>query len=258
MSFGFYYAALKILSGFLIQSDNFFLKPHQLKPINSEPILLRPEQPVWVLVFLLAVIALLMGIRIFYRKSFSELVSAFFSFRYSSQLVRDDNILLQRTSIILSIIFNLTLALFLYQALTALKWNLPFAAEGFRAYIFFALLISAIYAFKLIILKIAGFVFDITQEMETYVFTVFLTNNMFGLLLLPVVVINFLYPSFIISQFTGVAVLCIAGIFFLYRLIRGVLISRESPQYSPVYLFFYLCALEIAPLLVLVKVLIPH
>ncbi len=249
---------VRIFSGFKVQSNNFFLKPHALQPVNNEPILLKPEQPFWLLGFLLIVIALLMAVRIFYRKGFSELLSAFFSFRYSGQLVRDDNILLQRTTVILSIIFNLTLALFIYQSVTVLKWNLPFTITGFKAFLFFALLISAIYAFKFLILKVAGFVFDITQEMETYVFSVFLINNMFGLLLLPVVVVNFLYPSFAISQVTGIAVLCVAGIFFLYRLIRGVLISRETSNYSPVYLFFYLCALEIAPLLVLVKVLTPH
>src|SRR5258705_7652475 len=96
---------LRIFSGFQIQSDNYFLKPHHLEPVNSEPILLKPEQPIWLLVFLLAVIALLMAVRIFYRKNFSELVSAFFSFRYTGQLVSDDNIMLQRTTVILTIVF---------------------------------------------------------------------------------------------------------------------------------------------------------
>lgn len=247
---------LRIFSGFRIQSDNYFLKPHELEPLHSEPILLKPEQPFWLLAFLLTILALLMAVRIFYRKSFSELASAFFSFRYTSQLVRDENILLQRTTIILTIVFTLTLAMFFYQSGTLLKWNLPFAITGFKAYLFFALLISVIYTFKFLILKIAGFIFDISQEMETYVFNVFLINNMFGLLLLPVVIINFLYPSFSITQIMGLSVLIAAGIFFLYRLIRGVFISRESGERSPFYLFFYLCALEIAPLLVLFKVLI--
>lgn len=246
---------LRIFSAFQIQSDNYFLKPHQLHPVHQEPVLLKPEQPFWLLAFLLAIIALLMAVRIFYRKSFSELLNAFFSFRYTGQLVRDDNILLQRTTVILTIVFTLTVSLFLYQSGTALSWKLPFAVKGFNAYIFFALIISAIYALKFMALKMAGFIFDIAPEMETYVFSVYLINNIFGLLLLPVVLINFLYPAFI-TQFTGIAVLLIAGIFLLYRFIRGILISRESSQHSPVYLFFYLCALEFAPLLVLVKVLI--
>jgi hypothetical protein len=247
---------LRIFSAFQIQSDNYFLKPHELEPLHSEPILLKPEQPFWLLAFLLTILALLMAVRIFYRKSFSELANAFFSFRYTGQLVRDENILLQRTTIILTLIFTLTLAMFFYQSGELLKWNLPYVATGFKAYLFFALLISAIYTIKFLVLKITGFIFDISQEMETYIFNVFLINNMFGLLLLPVVVINFLYPAFSITQITGILVLIIATIFFLYRLVRGVFITRESGQHSPFYLFFYLCALEIAPLLVLFKVLI--
>src|SRR5215216_5631845 len=107
---------LRIFSGFRLQSDSYFLKPHELQSVNSEPILLKPEQPMWLLIFLLTVLSLLIIVRIFYRKSFSELVSAFFSFRYTSQLVRDDNILLQRTTIILAVVFTFTVALFLYQS----------------------------------------------------------------------------------------------------------------------------------------------
>lgn len=247
---------LRIFSGFQVQSDNYFLKPHELAPVHGEPILLKPEQPFWLLVILLLIVGLMMAVRIFYRKSFLELISAFFSFRYSVQLIRDENILLQRATIVLTIIFTLTLALFLYQADVVSQWKLPFTPSGFNAYIFFALIISAIYAFKFMVLKIAGFIFDIAQEMETYVFTVFLINNMFGLLLLPVVVINFLYPSMPGIEAVSFSILGLACIFLLYRLVRGVLISRESPYHSSLYLFFYLCALEIAPLLVLVKVLV--
>lgn len=246
---------LRIFSAFQIQSDYFF-KHNELAPLHKEPVLLRPEQPFWLFAFLLLVIVLLMAVRIFYRKSFSEMAHAFFSFRYTGQLFRDENILLQRTNIILTIAFILTLALFFYQSGAIVKWNLPFAAASFNAYIFFVLIISAIYSLKFLVLKIVGFVFNIEQEMEIYVFNVFLINNMFGLLLMPVVIINFLYPALPITEILGISILCTASVFFLYRLIRGILVSRESEQHSPVYLFFYLCALEIAPVLVLVKVLI--
>ena len=46
----------------------------------------------------------------------------------------------------------------------------------------------------------------------------------------------------------------IAAAFFLYRILRGILIGMASPDRSPVYLFLYICALEFAPLLVLIKV----
>src|SRR5690242_2266602 len=66
---------LRIFSTFGIQSDSYFHKPHELEPLHSDPIPLKPEQPFWLLAFLLTILALLMGVRIFYRKSFSELAS---------------------------------------------------------------------------------------------------------------------------------------------------------------------------------------
>jgi hypothetical protein len=50
------------------------------------------------------------------------------------------------------------------------------------------------------------------------------------------------------------AVFIIGGA-FLYSTIRGLLVGITSPVSSIYYLFLYLCTLEFAPLLVLIKIL---
>jgi hypothetical protein len=47
--------------------------------------------------------------------------------------------------------------------------------------------------------------------------------------------------------------LVLAAIAFLWRLFRGLQIGLGAGSFSPLYLFLYLCTLEIAPLMVLIR-----
>ena len=203
---------------------------------------------------LLVITSLVIIVRIFYRKNISELTRAFLSLSVTSQLVRDESILLKRTSLILTIIFNLSAAVVAWQYGSVLMQKLPFALNDFGRFLMFAFLISLIYSLKYLILKLAGLIFETDAEMDAYVFNIFLSNNLFGMVLFPVAALLFLYPHLSDSRFVFIGIVTIAAAFFLYRILRGILIGMASPDRSPVYLFLYICALEFAPLLVLIKV----
>ena len=49
---------------------------------------------------------------------------------------------------------------------------------------------------KYVILKLAGLIFETDAEMDAYIFNIFLSNNLFGMVLFPVAVLLFLYPQF--------------------------------------------------------------
>ena len=62
--------------------------------------------------------------------------------------------------------------------------------------------------------------------------------------------------SDIISLNTGIKIALVTGaLAYVYCLVRGILIGISYQRFSPFYLFVYLCALEIAPLLVLIKLI---
>jgi hypothetical protein len=52
-------------------------------------------------------------------------------------------------------------------------------------------------------------------------------------------------------------ILCVVlvGMAFLYRLFRGISVGVSTPSFSPLYLFLYLCTLEIAPLMVVWRII---
>ena len=242
----------------LFDSEQPLFQQHELTPVHDGAVPLNASHPLWLFLILILIAALAITARIFYRKNISELARAFLSLSVTNQLMRDESILLQRTSLLLTVIFNLTAAFMLWQFGAAFASGLPFALSDFSRFLVFAFIIAVIYTMKYLLLKLAGFIFGLDEEIDAYIFNIFLSNNFFGMVLFPGAVLLFLYPQLSQSSIVSTIVIITAALFFLYRILRGILIGRALPSYSPVYLFLYLCALEIAPLLVLLKIAAPQ
>lgn len=238
-----------------VKPVNFF-QGHELKVIHNGPQSLNRLTPDWVFPMLLLIVVAFAWLRTFYNKYFIQIVSAFFNNNLTNQIVRDESILVQRASILLNIVFYLVAALFLYFVSVHFNWVPLGIGLGLSRYIFFALVVSAVYAMKFLILKICGYLFNQSKEMSAYIFNIFLVNNLLGILLIPIVALLAFSTSISMTLVIYISVGFI-GIGFLYRIIRGFFIGITSPVFSLYYLFLYLCALEIAPLLVLIKILNP-
>jgi hypothetical protein len=224
---------------------------HELQPSHDLPQQLKNTNPDWLFLVLLTVIGALTYIRVFYRKNFFQIISACFNNNLTNQIVRDENLLMQRASVMLNISFSIVAAAFIYLVSIHYDWSLEGMDTGFIRFVFFALLISAVFTLKFLVLRFCGYLFNLGREMSTYIFNVFIINNLLGLVLLPFVAL------ILFGNLPGTALIYIAlGIItlaYLYRIGRGMLIAFGYNGFSPIYLFLYLCALEIAPLLVLVK-----
>ena len=227
---------------------------HLLHPSNHEAKLLNRFSPDWLFPIILLVLAIYAVLRIFYSKYFSQMIMAFINNNLTNQIVRDENLLLQRASIYLSVVFNLIAAMFLYLISIRLGWELGGLAEGWKRFLFLAGLVSAIYALKFLVLKIAGWLFDSEREMSVYIFNIFLINNVLGMALLPFVCLM-AYNQALGINFLIILCVVLAGLAFLYRLFRGLTVGLSAASFSPLYLFLYLCTLEIAPLMVVWRII---
>lgn len=227
---------------------------HELKVVHDGPQLLNRTSPDWVFLILILVLAAFAWLRTYYNKYFVQIMSAFWNNNLTNQIVRDESILVQRASVILNILFNLVGALFLYFVSIYYSWPLGGIGTGLNRFLFLALIVTAAYAVKFLILKICGYLFHITREMSTYLFIVFLINNILCLLLIPLVSL-FAFSNFINAGWLMVASIILVAIAYLYRIVRGLAIGWTSAVFSPYYLFLYLCTLEFAPLLLLIKIL---
>jgi len=225
---------------------------HQLQPVHSNPVPVMHRTSDWFTVILVFVVIAFTWIRVFYFKIFRQLFAAFFSNSISNQVVRDENILIQRASILMSFVFYLTASLFIYQVSEYFNWDYPFLGDGFLRFLVVSLLVAFAYSFKMVLLKGLGEVFELDRPVASYIFNIFLINNMLGLILIPVIVTI----AFVVTYSTGIIIyagVALVIIAFIYRLVRAFSIWVTLPGVSIFYLILYFCTLEIAPLLILVK-----
>ncbi len=233
-----------------------FFTSHMLPVTHARPLAGETYQAAWVFYTLLFIVLLFTWVKAFYNKTLRQIADAFFNNIATNQLVRDENILVQRTSVILTIVFNLSLAFLIYQASIHYEWNSEYAGSGFGRFLLISLVVSFIYSMKFILLRLVGFIFNGDKPVGTYIFNIFLINNVLGMLLIPLIIgVAYLPAGY--REFLIKIALSLFFAAFLYRIYRGVLVGTTVPDLPIVYLFLYLCTLEILPLMIVMKAVIP-
>jgi hypothetical protein len=109
-----------------------------------------------------------------------------------------------------------------------------------------------VYFIKFVGLKISGWLFNMEEAAHSYIFIVFVVNKMIGILLLPfIVIIAFTTGDIYSIAFT--LSWCLIGALLIYRFILTYTAVRNQVKVNPFHFFLYLCAFEIAPLLLIYK-----
>lgn len=210
------------------------------------------NHPFWVFAILLFCVSLIGYMRIFYSARFNNHIKSFLVPRLANQLMREEYSLTHPVSIFLSLNF------FLMVSLIALLWMNRLRATEYFSLSFTSLLllfvfVVGIYFIKIIFLKLIGYFLNKPQETDDYIFTIFLLNQGVGIILLPMLVL-ICYGSAHLQTIFFVISFVLLGFFFLYRISRGGMqaLNFGTPVF---YIFMYLCALEILPLLIGIKLL---
>ena len=148
---------------------------------------------------------------------------------------------------ILYFVFAVNAGLFLYFMYSELlaKSSLPFLWRC-------VVLIGAIYVVRHLFMRYLSFVYPFKKEIEQFSFTVLIFNIFLGLLLLPINVFVAFSPEPFHSFFLY-AGLAVFAIVYIFRQLRGIFISSRLVFNNKFYFFLYLCAVEIAPALLLLK-----
>lgn len=114
--------------------------------------------------------------------------------------------------------------------------------------------LAMLYLLKFLVLKLAGWIFAVQEGMETYSFIVFTVNKILGLALLPAVVLIAFTAQPVLDFAITISWILIAGLFIFRYFLAWTAVAREV-KVSRFHFFLYLCAFEIAPLLIIYKAL---
>lgn len=240
-----------------ISSTLFYGKPHLLTTVdqltgNPREITAGNE---WML---LAIFVSLLSVAFAWFHFAPEMaltIKSVIGVRFFYQLVKDAQLLNQVNSYLLFANYVMVLALLSYQVMDQL---FP-VSESVPAHplVIYGILLAALiffYLLKALIINLIAWVFNTRKASLFYFEHIFVSNVFIGLLFMPLVFYNAFSPS-ISSIYFMMVLLLLANI---YKLIRGAILSYGASGFSVFYLFLYLCGVELAPLLVIYKLLFTY
>ena len=193
--------------------------------------------------------------RVFFEKYFNNLLTLFFRVSLRQQQIREQVLQTPLPSLLLNILFIMSGGLY---ACFLLHYSQIGASIRFWVlYLYCMLLLGAIYLVKFLVLKFIGWVFSISRATDIYIFIVFLVNKMLGIFLLPFLIIITFSSTGVREIFITIS-LAMVFVLWSYRVLAAYRPIRNEIKLTPFYFFLYLCAFEIAPLLLIYKVLLTY
>jgi len=202
----------------------------------------------YIFAFSVGLALLLMFFLLFRKMKLKNVLMASFSDSKMSVLIRDSKVKNDFSLFPIPLIYYSALAMTAYIAMRDIYqthiWgvtDLPF-------------MIGVLMSFSLIrhsLIKLLGFICGESATIKNYTVASNLFQMMGAILAIPLVIIagyvNVLYVW---------VVLAVVGLVFLLRLARGLAMVLSRSGVSKLYLFYYLCIIEIVPILIVVKILI--
>jgi hypothetical protein len=203
----------------------------------------------WIVLSFLSCFIIIAWVQFFYFKRMRQIYYAPLSQRFLNLLTREGNLFKERISIALTIIYLFTYSLFLS---LIIREFIPGALTGFLDYQVFAFCSAALVLFwllKLYVIRFLGTVFRTSSSTMDYLQNILVSIFITGLILLPLLILTLYLRSGILLYITLITI-CLL---YVFRVMRGYFIGISLKKFSYLFLFVYLCTLEILPLLVILK-----
>lgn len=194
-------------------------------------------------------------VRIFFEKYFGNLLTLFFRVSIRQQQIREQVLQAPLPSLLLNGLFIITGGL--YAAYMLRYYHFAEAVNFWILYLNCMVVLILIYLVKFLVLKACGWVFSISRATDTYVFVVFLVNKMLGIFLLPFLILITFSGQTARDIYVTLSLIMVF-IFLIYRILASFRPIRNEIKLTPFHFFLYLCAFEIAPLLLIYKVLLTY
>ncbi|WP_347528508.1 DUF4271 domain-containing protein [Mucilaginibacter sp. CAU 1740] len=212
----------------------------------------RPSRDPWTVVTIIGMLLYIAVLNLVLNKDVSNVYTSFYSKRVLSIAGKEEGPVSTWAFLGLFALFCATFGLFLFQ-LAAYK-GVYYSVAGSRLFIYIVVAVVILFSLKFLILKVLGFVFDINKLVSEYLNILHLTYFNIAFAFLPVVICFSLLGAQYIPLLLAITLVIII-IIFVWQYIRSSVNIISTFRFHKFYLFTYLCALEICPVLILIKAL---
>ena len=200
----------------------------------------------WLVLFTLLLLAIVINVQ---RNVISKIVKSITNENVLKLLKREENNGLSGHYIMLYVIFFINFTCFIYLMAKYYK-----GFDGFNNWLVIYGAVTVTYLLRHISMTFIGNIFNISKDSSLYSFTIMSFNIFLGLVLIPVNLVVAFSPVEISSATLQVGIGLII-ILLLIRLARGLLVGARFISENLFQFFIYLCTFEIAPILILLKIL---
>lgn len=244
----------------ILAGTQFVLLGHPTFAFNKDPVsqnieIRRQRSDDSLFYFVVGLVLYLALMRLIFYKYISTMFTLFFRATLRQQQLREQLLQAPLPALLMNIYFVLSVAS--YITLAAHHNGVLVSGSFWTDLLYAFLLVASVYIAKYMFLNIVGWIFGISSLADTYIFIVFLINKMIGIFLLPfIALLAFPTPALTAAVLTMSYVL-IAGMLF-YRFLISFRPVRSEIKLTRIQFFLYLCAFEIAPLLLITKVLLEY
>ncbi len=233
-------------------SEAFYGTPHLL-PVDAEGVVMLVENSTlndWMLPIIILGLLFFSVAWYYFSPQIKQNLKAVFSWRFFYLVDKEEPFFRATTTYLLFGSFLVAISLLIYQTLQF--FDLCFHLMTGHPVLEYAIILLSVllfYPLKLLLVSFFAWVFSTARASYMYFVNIFMVNNLFGLLLLPLVFYNAFNPSKeLLLLMWGLWL-----IFNVYKVIRGAYMANRESGFYAYYLFLYLCAVELAPLFVIVK-----
>jgi hypothetical protein len=207
-----------------------------------------------VLFYSLVVLVLFFALfRLAFYKYLHDLLGLFFKNAVKQRQLREQLIQAPLASLLLNLFFIISTAFYIDFILQ--HYQIALFGNFWLMILYAAAFLAVIYSGKFIWLKLAGWIFNLQEATDSYIFIVFIINKIIGIFLLPFLILLAFSTGVVYEVSFTLSVIGIAGLLG-YRFILTYAAVRSHIKVNLFHFFLYLCAFEIIPLLLIYKVLL--
>lgn len=236
--------------------DSFYLK------LLDNPFLRSKSPPIYLVLdqrkrtsmdeifYLLSGLLLLLAfIKLVFSKYFANLFRLFFQPSFRQRQTREQLQQGNFPSLLLNLFFVISAAVYIsflmnyYQLTNTSFWLLL---------LYTSLSLIILYVGKFIFLNFAGWVFNVREATNAYIFAIYLINKITGIVLVPFIFL-IAFAQYNIKNVSVTVSILIIFLLFLYRYLISYGPVKRDIKVTPVHFVFYVLAFEITPLLVIYK-----
>ena len=201
------------------------------------------------LIFLLLLFGLL---RLAFAKYFKDLFRVFFRTTLKQKQMREQLLQAQLPSVLLNCFFVLSSGLYINFLLE--NFALTLSTNFWLQYLYCMSAIAFIYIVKFLGLKFVGWLFNVDEATESYIFIVFIINKMLGIMFLPFLLL-LAFTTHSIFETSLILSWVLIGLLLAYRVILSAGIAHNEIKLRIFHFILYVLGFEVVPVLLIYKLL---